>query len=94
MAVVVLFWTHFRNEKGLSHSWLSAESFVDLNIDDLLVNVVWREVIKKMDDKPRQQHEHLLQDRHINGQVKESVFKEALEVVQRGLGIGAPPVEK
>ena len=59
---------------------------MDLNIDNLSVTVVWGEVIMEMDDKPRQWLEHLLQGRHISGEVKESVFKEALEVVQRGLG--------
>ena len=96
MAVVVALWTHFGTRKG-SHSWwelaevrskpgLPAETLVDLNIDSLAVTVVWSDVIKEMDDKPRQWLEHLLQGRHISGEVKDSVFKVAFGVVQRGLG--------
>ena len=59
---------------------------MDLNIDNLTVTVVWGEEIKKMDDKPRQRLKHFFQGRDISGEVKESVFKEALQVVQRGLG--------
>ena len=95
--VVVVAFARISERERASHSWweptevwskprLSVETLVDLNIDNLPVAMVWSEVIKDMDDKPRQRLEHLLQGRHISGEVKESVFKEALEVVQCGLG--------
>ena len=96
MAVVVAFWTHLGTrrddavQREVAEDWdkprLLAEPLVDLNIDSLPGTRVWDEVIREMDDKPRQWLDHLLHGKDISGEFRESVFEKAWRLVQRGLG--------
>ena len=69
----------FRSEREL-------HILVDLNIGSFPGTREATKVTMDMDDKPRQWLEHLLQGRHISGEVRESVFEKALGIVESGVG--------